>query len=92
MEKQKVAEVLYRCSGNYKCYMLFIIPQGLDIRVGDDVDVTKFGITIEEWYEVILPQWMYGFTYETNLDHTLVEVLVIRDSKDDDVYVNDESR
>lgn len=68
-----------------------LIPDGLHLKVGDDIDITKFGISSEEWFKVILPQWMYGFSYDSDLDHTLVEVLEIRDRREEeDVCANDD--
>ena len=85
MEKYipKVAEVQYRCSGNYKTNMLMLIPKGKQFRVGDDVEASQFGISDEEWYGNLLPN-----KFDPELDHNLLEILVIRDMRDDDLPVN----
>ena len=80
---KKVAEVQYRCSGNYKTNMVMLIPAGRHFKVGEDVEVNQFGISNEEWYDNLIPN-----KFDPELDHNLLEILVIRDMRDDDLPVN----
>jgi len=80
---KKIAEVQYRCSGNYKTNMLMLIPVGKQFKVGEDVEVNQFGISNEEWYDKLLPS-----KYDPELDHNLLEILEIRNMRDDDLPVN----
>jgi|GEM_PF-5154091 hypothetical protein len=80
---QKVAEVQYRCGGNYKTSYVMFIPVGKQLKVGDDVTVNDFGISDEKWYNELLPG-----KYDAELDHNILEVLAIRDRKEDDMPVN----
>jgi hypothetical protein len=82
---KKVAEVQYRCSGNYKTNMVMLIPEGKKFKVGDDIEVNQFGISNEEWYNNLLPN-----KFDPQLDHNLVEILAIRKRRDDDLPVNAE--
>ena len=84
--KQKVAVVQYRSASNYKLSFSFAIPKGLKVKVGEDIDVSEFGISEDEWFNEILPA--RGFSYDETEDHTLVEIQVVRDMTDDDLCSN----
>lgn len=87
--QDKVAEIQYRDAGNNKAQMTVHIPSGLSIHVGDEVDVSKFGISASVWFNKILPAQMRGFKYDPELDHTLVEVQEERERTDEDVCINE---
>ena len=82
-QMQKVAEAQYRCGGNYKTNYIMLIPAGKQFKVGEEVTVNEFGITDERWYGELLPG-----KYDAELDHNILEVLEIRNRRDDDMPVN----
>jgi hypothetical protein len=84
MKKQKVAVCQYRCGGNFKEEFIVLIPKGKKFKVGDEeVCVSEFGISDEEWYFGTIPG-----EYDPELDHNLLEILEIRDRKDTDIITN----
>jgi len=87
---QQVADVEYPCGSNHTCCMVMLIPEALEIKVGDDVEVAEFCINSKDWFDTILPQWLYGLNYTPKIGETSVKVKKIRDRRDEDVCVNDD--